>query len=92
LLRLGGEEGIAWDALRPEELKYVPAAARAIGMTLCSIDYWLTDDHPQGIMINEVNGFPGLPPREALPFARAVVQMIGKRHAAKPGEPNPAQP
>lgn len=77
--RYGREDSIDPATLRPEELKYLPAAADAVGMALCTVDYWLTDDHPAGIMINEVNGFPGLPPREAEPFAVAVVALIGER-------------
>jgi glutathione synthase/RimK-type ligase-like ATP-grasp enzyme len=76
--RFGTEESVPLGSLSPNELKYVPAAADAVGLTWCSVDYWLTDDHPEGIMINEVNGFPALPPREAEPFAQAVLAAVAK--------------
>lgn len=79
--RHGDERSIDPATLSPAELKYLPAAADAIGTALCSVDYWLTDDHPEGLMVNEVNLFPGLPPREAEPFAAAVVTLIGERLA-----------
>ena len=58
----GAEASIELAAVRPEEMKYVSAAAEALRMAVCSVDYWLTDEHPEGILINEVNGFPALPP------------------------------
>jgi glutathione synthase/RimK-type ligase-like ATP-grasp enzyme len=81
--RHGEEESIDASALRPDELKYLPAAAAAIGTALCTVDYWLTDDHSEGLMVNEVNVFPALPPREAEPFAAAVVALIGARLTAR---------
>jgi len=69
--RLGGQ-------LCPKELKHIPAAAAAVGLTWCSVDYWLTDDHPKGIAINEINGFPALPPREAEPFAHAALAAVAR--------------
>jgi glutathione synthase/RimK-type ligase-like ATP-grasp enzyme len=79
--RHGAEDSIDPATLRPEEIKYLPAAAEAVGTALCSIDYWLIDDHPEGLMVNEVNVFPALPPREAEPFAAAVITLIGERLA-----------
>jgi glutathione synthase/RimK-type ligase-like ATP-grasp enzyme len=87
--RNGGEDSIDLASLLPVESKYLPAAVDALGLTWGSVDYWLTDDHPEGIMINEVNAFPYLPPREAQPFAEAVVAVISERVSitTRDGEP-----
>ena len=46
-LRHRGQHRVA--TVRPEEGKYVSAAAEALRMAVCSVDYWLTDEHPEGI-------------------------------------------
>ena len=84
----GKEDTIALETLRTEEVKYVCAAVEALGMAVSSVDYWLTADHPEGILVNEVNGFPALPPREAAPFAEAVVHMINEKLSAQRGAEN----
>jgi glutathione synthase/RimK-type ligase-like ATP-grasp enzyme len=81
--RFGDEDEVALDDLTPQERKYLPAAAAALGLAWCSVDYWLTEDHPAGILINEVNDFPGLPPREAEPFAQAVLALVEQRLAMR---------
>jgi glutathione synthase/RimK-type ligase-like ATP-grasp enzyme len=81
--RYGEQESVPLGTLSPNELKYVPAAADAVGVTWCSVDYWLTDNHPEGIMINEVNGFPALPAQEAEPFAQAAVAAVSRTLQAR---------